>query len=47
MLIDVDIGYNNVLTDPKSRKLAAFVTNLGMYEPLAMFFRLTHSPATF
>ena len=32
-LMDVDTGYNNVLMDEKSRKLAAFVTNLGMYEP--------------
>ena len=46
-LMDVDTGYNNVLMDKKSRKLAAFVTNLGMYEPLVMFFGLTNSPATF
>ena len=45
-LMDVDTGYNNVLMDKKSRKLAAFVTNLGMYEPLVMFFGLTNSPAT-
>ena len=47
LLIDVDIGYNNVLTDPKSRKLAAFVINLGMYKLLVMFFGLTNSLAIF
>ena len=46
-LMDIDTGYNNILMDEKSRKLAAFVTNLGMHEPLVMFFRLTNSPATF
>ena len=46
-LMDVDTGYNNILMNEKSRKLAAFVTNLGMYEPLVMFFGLTNSPVTF
>ena len=46
-LMDVDIGYNNVLMDKASRKLAAFVTNLEMYKPLVMFFGLTNSPVTF
>ena len=46
-LMDVETGYNNILMNEKSRKLAAFVTNLGMYEPLVMFFGLTNSPVTF
>ena len=47
LLMDVNTGYNNVLMDEKSRKLVAIVTNLGMYEPLVMFFGLTNSLATF
>ena len=46
-LMDIDTEYNNILMDKASRKLAAFITNLGMYEPLVMFFGLTNSPATF
>ena len=46
-LMNVDTGYNNVLMDEKSRKLAAFIINLGMYEPLVMFFGLTNSLAIF
>ena len=46
-LMDVNIEYNNVLIEPKSRKLAAFITNLGMYEPLVMFFGLTNSLVIF
>ena len=46
-LMDINTGYNNVLIDKKSRKLAAFVINLEMYKPLVMFFRLTNSPVTF
>ena len=46
-LIDVDTGYNNVCMKEGSEKLATFITNLGMYEPLVMFFGLTNSPATF
>ena len=33
--------------DEKSRKLAAFVINLGMYKLLVMFFGLTNSLAIF
>ena len=46
-LMDINTGYNNVLIDKKSRKLAAFVINLEMYKPLVMFFRLTNSLVTF
>ena len=46
-LMNVDTGYNNILIDEKSRKLAAFIINLGMYKPLVMFFELTNSPAIF
>ena len=46
-LMDINTGYNNILMDKASRKLAAFVTNLGMYKPLVMFFGLTNSPEIF
>ena len=36
-----------MLMDKTSRKLAVFVTNLGIYESLVMFFRLTNSLAIF
>ena len=47
LLVDIDTGYNNVNIDKKDVHKAAFITNLGMYEPLVMFFRLTNSLATF
>ena len=46
-LIDVDTGYNNMLINKANRKLAAFVTNLGIYEPLVIFFGLTNFLAIF
>ena len=46
-LMDINTGYNNILMDKASRKLAAFVTNLGIYKPLVMFFGLTNSPEIF
>ena len=36
-----------MLMDKTSRKLAVFITNLGIYESLVMFFRLTNSLAIF
>ena len=47
LLVDIDTGYNNVNIDKKDVHKAAFITNLGMYEPLVMFFRLTNSLVTF
>jgi hypothetical protein len=32
---------------PQDQHKAAFVTNLGLFEPTVMFFGLTNSPATF
>ena len=36
-----------MLMDKTSRKLAVFITNLGIYESLVIFFRLTNSLAIF
>ncbi|ETW82086.1 hypothetical protein HETIRDRAFT_45747 [Heterobasidion irregulare TC 32-1] len=47
LLMNVNTRYNNALIEPKSRKLAAFIINLGMYKPLVIFFRLTNFLATF
>ena len=46
-LVDIDTGCNNVRMFKDDIPKAAFITNLGMYEPLVMFFGLTNSPATF
>jgi hypothetical protein len=45
--LDVRWGYNNVRIKEGDEHKAAFVTNRGLFEPLVMFFGLTHSPATF
>ena len=47
LLVDIDTRYNNINMDEKDIHKAAFITNLGMYEPLVMFFGLTNSPAIF
>ena len=47
MLVDINTGYNNVKMFKDNIPKAAFVTNLGMYKPLVMFFGLTNSPVTF
>ena len=46
-LVDIDTGYNNIKMFENAIYKAAFITNMGMYEPLVMFFGLTNSPATF
>jgi hypothetical protein len=45
--VDIRWGYNTVKIVPQDRHKAAFVTNLGLFEPTVMFFGLTNSPATF
>ena len=44
---DVRWGYNNVRIKEGDEWKAAFITNLGLFEPQVMFFGLTNSPATF
>jgi len=45
--LDVRWGFNNVHIKPGDEWKAAFQTNRGLFEPLAMFFGMTNSPATF
>jgi len=45
--VNIRWGYNTVKIVPQDQHKAAFVTNLGLFEPMVMFFRLTNSPATF
>jgi hypothetical protein len=45
--VDIRWGYNTVKIVPSDQHKAAFVTNLGLFEPTVMFFGLTNSPATF
>jgi hypothetical protein len=45
--LDVRWGYNNVRIREGDEWKAAFRTNRGLFEPLVMYFGLTHSPATF
>jgi hypothetical protein len=44
---DIRWGYNNIRIKEGDEWKAAFLTNEGLFEPLAMFFGLTNSPATF
>jgi Reverse transcriptase (RNA-dependent DNA polymerase) len=46
-VFDVRMGYNNMLIKKEDRWKAAFKTPYGLYQPRAMFFGLTNSPATF
>jgi len=45
--LDIRWGYNNVQIKEGDQEKGAFKTNLGLYEPCVMFFRLTNSPSTF
>ena len=45
--LDVQWGFNNVRIQEGNEWKAAFQTNRGLFEPLVMFFWLTHSPTTF
>ena len=44
---DVRWGFNNVRIKEGDEWKAAFITSMGLFEPLVMFFGLTNSPATF
>ena len=44
---DVQWGFNNVCIKDGDQWKAAFKTNLGLYEPMVMFFGLCNSPLTF
>jgi hypothetical protein len=45
--LDVQWGYTNIWIKESDVYKAAFRTNHSLFEPLIIFFRLTHSPATF
>jgi hypothetical protein len=45
--LDIHWGYNNVHICEGDEWKAAFHTNMGLFEPLVMYFGLTNSPATF
>jgi hypothetical protein len=45
--LDIRWGYNNVRIKDGDQWKAAFKTNLGLFEPMVMFFGLCNSPATF
>lgn len=45
--LDIQWGYNNVHIRKDDEWKAVFCTNLGLFEPTVMFFRLTNSPSTF
>ena len=44
---DVWWGYNNIRIKDSDEWKAAFITPLGLFEPMVMFFRLCSSPPTF
>ena len=45
--MDLRWGYNNVQIKEGDEWKAAFITHLGVYEPVVMYFGLTNLPATF
>ena len=44
--LNVQWGFNNICIKSRDEWKVAFYTNHGLFEPLAMFFRITNSPAT-
>ena len=44
---DIRWGYNNVRIKEGDQWKVAFKTNIGLFEPMVMFFGLCNSPATF
>ena len=44
---DIRWGYNNIRIKEGDQWKAAFKTNIGLFEPMVMFFGLCNSPATF
>ena len=45
--MDLQWGYNNVRIKKKDKWKVVFITHVGSYEPVVMFFEMTNSPATF
>jgi len=45
--MDLRWGYNNVRIKEGDEWKMAFITHVGSYKPVVMFFRMTNSPATF
>ena len=45
--LDLIWGYNNVQIKKGDKWKAAFLTNIGLFEPQVMYFRLCNSPETF
>jgi len=43
----LDLRYNNIRIKEEDEWKVAFITYIGAYEPMVMYFRLTNSPATF
>ena len=46
-MFDVQAGYNNICIKEGNQHKAAFITPLGLFEPMVMFFGLCNAPATF
>ena len=47
MKLDLRWRYNNVRIKEGDEWKVAFMTHIGAYEPIVMYFGLTNSPATF
>jgi len=45
--LDLRWGYNNVRIKERDEWKVVFMTHIGAYEPIVMYFGLTNSPATF
>ena len=45
--MDLRWGYNNMRIKEEDEWKAAFITHVGSFEPVVMFFGMTNSPATF